>query len=140
MEEPLEKGDYAALSDLRAAIDVPVATGENFYNETQFRQAIAADAVDVLQPDVCRVGGVTPWLRVAEAAATAGLPVSPHYVEPIHVHLACTVPNVPYVEHHSTVLDRVLASPLALEDGVFTPSKEPGHGVEFEEIERFQVE
>lgn len=138
-EEPLLKGNYAAYADLRCRVDVPIATGENFYNETQFRQVIDRNAVDYLQPDVCRVGGITPWMTVADQAATAGLPVSPHYIEPIHAHLACAADNVPYIEHHSTVLNEVLAEPVEVEEGRITPPNRPGHGMSFQDVEQYSV-
>lgn len=138
LEEPLEKDDYAAHADLRSKVDVPIALGENLYSERQFKQAIAADAVDVVQPDVCRVGGVTAWLDVASAAKTWDLPVSPHYVEPVHVHLAAAFDNVPYIEHHSTVLDEVTAAPLELADGTFTPPDRSGHGIRFEGLSQYR--
>ncbi|MFC6734208.1 MULTISPECIES: mandelate racemase/muconate lactonizing enzyme family protein [unclassified Haladaptatus] len=131
LEEPLDKGDMAGHADLRARIDVPIAMGENLFNERQFKQAIAADAADVLQPDVCRVGGITAWLAVADTARTWGLPISPHYVEPLHIHLATAFDNVPYIENHSTILDSVLESPPAFEDGAFVPPERAGHGIRF---------
>jgi L-alanine-DL-glutamate epimerase-like enolase superfamily enzyme len=137
LEEPLPKDDYAGHADLRSTVEVPIATGENAYTEREFAQLVRMDAADVLQPDVCRVGGVTAWANVAELGRAAGLPVVPHYVEPIHVHLAAAFGNVPSVEHHSTVLDGVLASPPVLEDGRFTPPEEPGHGVRFEGLEAY---
>jgi L-alanine-DL-glutamate epimerase-like enolase superfamily enzyme len=139
LEEPLEKGNYAAHADLRERVDVPIATGENLYNETQFRQLLDADAADYLQPDVCRVGGITPWLAVAESAAAAELSVSPHYIEPIHAHLAATFDNVPYIEHHSTVLDELLATPVETEGGTIMPPDRPGHGIAFGDVEEHRV-
>ncbi|MFC7018779.1 MULTISPECIES: mandelate racemase/muconate lactonizing enzyme family protein [Haloarcula] len=138
-EEPLPKGDYTGHADLRDRIDVPVALGENLYSERQFTQVLATGAADVLQPDVCRVGGVSPWMTVAEMADAWGLPVSPHYVEPLHVHLAAAVPNVPYVEHHSTVLDGVMTEPPELADGGLRPPSAPGHGIEFDGLEAYRV-
>lgn len=138
LEEPLEKGDYVGHADLRERVDVPIALGENFYNETQFGQAMGLGAVDVVQPDVCRVGGISAWCSVADAARTHGLPVSPHYVEPLHVHLACAFENVPYIERHSAVLDSVLETPLERRDGAFVPPDEPGHGVRFAELDRYR--
>lgn len=138
LEEPLDKGDFAGHADLRDRIDVPVALGENLFNETQFKQALALGAADVLQPDVTRVGGVTAWVGVADAARVWGLPVSPHYVEPIHVHLATAFDNVPYIEHHSTVLDGVVETPLEPVEGRFTPPDEPGHGVRFEGLDTYR--
>ena len=138
LEEPLEKGDYAAYADLRDKVDVPIALGENGYNTTQFKQVLDQGAADVLQPDVSRVGGITPWLTVAEAASLWNTPISPHYVEPIHVHLVAPFDNVPYVEHHSTVLNKVVESPLELRDGGFTPPDAPGHGMVFEGLTQYE--
>lgn len=140
LEEPLQKGDYSGYADLRNKIDVPVALGENVYNTTQFKQVLAQDAADFLQPDVSRVGGITPWVTVAEAANLWNTPVSPHYVEPVHVHLAAPFDNVPFVEHHSTVLNKVVESPLELRDGGFVPPDAPGHGMVFDGLERYTKE
>lgn len=137
LEEPLEKGDYDAYAELRNAIDVPIAQGENLYNETQFKQTLARGAVDFLQPDVGRVGGITPWIAVAHAANLWNVPVSPHYLEPIHVHLAAPFENIPYIEHHSVVLNKVIKSPLELSDGAFTPPDKPGLGIRFDGLEEY---
>ncbi|MDX1747879.1 MAG: mandelate racemase/muconate lactonizing enzyme family protein, partial [Halobacteriales archaeon] len=139
LEEPLNKGDYAAHADLRDRVNVPIALGENLFNPTQFKQALASRAVDVLQPDVGRVGGITPWLTVAELGLAWDLPVSPHYLEPIHVHLCVAFENVPYMEHHSTVLDSVSIDPLELVDGGFRPPTDPGHGIRFEGLDQYAV-
>lgn len=139
LEEPLEKGDYAAYADLRDRVDVPIATGENFYNVTQFKQLIERGGVDIVQPDVARVGGVTPWIAVAEIAEAWGLTLSPHYIEPIHAHLAVAYDNIPYIEHHSTVLDEVTEEPIVPTDGVFIPPKTPGNGVEFTGLEAYEI-
>jgi len=137
LEEPLQKGDYSAYAELRGKVDVPIALGENVYNTTQFKQVLAGEAADFLQPDVGRIGGVTPWVTVAETADLWNVPVAPHYVEPVHVHLVAPFDNVPFVEHHSTVLNRVVESPLELEDGGFVPPDAPGHGIVFEGLEQF---
>ncbi len=138
LEEPLEKGDYAGHADLRDQIDIPIAVGENLYNESQFKQMVSGGAADVLQPDVCRVGGISAWLRVVELAAAWDLPVAPHYIEPLHSHLVMPFDHVPFIEHHSTVLDSVLADPPPLEDGAFRPKDEPGHGMAFSGLKQYR--
>lgn len=137
-EEPLDKGDYAGHADLRNRIDVPIALGENYYNETQFEQAMVAGALDIAQPDVCRVGGISGWMAVAETARSRNLPVVPHYIEPLHVHLACAFEHVPYIERHSTVLDSVVAEPLEPHEGTFRPPDDPGHGIRFDGLDRYR--
>lgn len=139
LEEPLPKGDYSAYADLRDRIRIPLAAGENYYNPSQFKQAVVTGAIDVLQPDVCRVGGITAWTRVAELGAAWNLSVSPHYIEPIHTHLAAAFDNIPYVERHSTVLDRVVADPVEPKDGMFVPPTDPGCGMIFGGLDNYRV-
>src|SRR4029077_15058098 len=65
LEEPLPAEDIQAYARLRSAIDIPVAAGESLYTEAQVRDMLLAGPVDYLQPNVCRVGGITPFLRIA---------------------------------------------------------------------------
>ena len=74
LEEPLPAEDIQAYARLRAAIDIPVAAGESLYTEAQFRDVLLAGAVDYLQPNICRVGGITPFLRIAQLARTVRRP------------------------------------------------------------------
>ena len=78
--------------------------------------------------------------RGSASPNSPGRPVSRSspYVEPIHVHLAAAFGNVSSIEHHSTVLNEVLESPPALENGQFTPPDEPGHGVRFSGLEKYE--
>jgi len=69
VEEPLPADDVAAHVELRRSVDVPIAVGENVHTGYGFRDLLAAGACDVVQPNVVRVGGITPFLRIAELAA-----------------------------------------------------------------------
>ena len=139
LEEPIEKGDYGGYSDLRSLVNMPIASGENLYSPMQFRQLVECNGADVLQPDVCRVGGITGWMQVAQLAEAHGLELSPHYIEPIHAHLACCTPAATLIEHHSTVLDRVTEIDTEAEAGSFRPGTAPGHGIRFVDIEKYRV-
>ena len=75
-----------------------MAAGENEYTKHGFKELIARGCVDIVQPDVGRVGGVTEWLKVAHLAEAFNLPVSPHAVQLVHLHLACATPNLKSVE------------------------------------------
>lgn len=139
LEEPLEKGDHAGYADVRDRVDVPLAAGENCYSPDQFGQLLAVDGIDVLQPDVCRVGGVTGWLQVAALAATRQLPIAPHYIEPIHAHLVQAAPTTLYLERHSSVLEELLSWDGILEDGTFTPGRSAGHGLALRDEQQYRV-
>jgi L-alanine-DL-glutamate epimerase-like enolase superfamily enzyme len=97
-EEPVLADDIAGLAAVARAIDIPVATGEHEYTKYGFRELIAHGGADIVQPDVGRVGGVTEWLKVAHLAHAFNLPVAPHAVALVHLHLACCTPNLKVVE------------------------------------------
>ena len=76
---------------------------------------------------MARVGGITPWLKVAHAAEAFNVAVSPHFLMELHVSLAAAVPNGIYVEHIPQ-LQAVTHSTLAIEDGCVTPPTYPASG------------
>lgn len=92
LEEPLPADDVAAHVELRRSVEVPIAVGENVYTVYGFRDLLTAGACDVVQPNVVRVGGITPFLRVAELAAAFDVPVYPHLLPEISGQLALTLP------------------------------------------------
>ncbi|CAA9561201.1 MAG: Gluconate dehydratase [uncultured Thermomicrobiales bacterium] len=97
-EEPVLADDIAGLAAVARASDIPVATGEHEYTKYGFKDLIAGGGADIVQPDVGRVGGVTEWLKVAHLAHAFNLPVAPHAVSLVHLHLACCTPNLKVVE------------------------------------------
>ncbi len=97
-EEPVHADDIAGLAEVRHASPIPVATGEHEYTKFGFKELLVQGAADIVQPDVARVGGVTEWLKIAHLAAAFNLPVAPHAVSLVHLHLACCTPNLQVVE------------------------------------------
>ncbi|MFC4057651.1 mandelate racemase/muconate lactonizing enzyme family protein [Planomonospora corallina] len=100
IEEPLPADDLAAHVELRRSIGVPVAVGENVYTVHGFRDLLTAGACDVVQPNVVRVGGVTPFLRIAELARAFDVPVYPHLLTELSGQLALTL-------HHPVMVELV---------------------------------
>ncbi|MEV5896633.1 mandelate racemase/muconate lactonizing enzyme family protein [Nonomuraea fuscirosea] len=98
IEEPLPADDVAGHVELRRSIDVPVAVGENVYTTYGFRDLLAVGACDVVQPNVVRVGGITPFLRIAELARTYDVPVYPHLLSEVSGQLALALPLPSMVE------------------------------------------
>ncbi len=79
IEEPVfPPEDFAALRSVRESARVPLAAGENWCTATQFLQAIDAGAVDILQPSVTKVGGISEFVRVVALARARGVRVAPH--------------------------------------------------------------
>ena len=69
---------------------MPLACGENLHTVYRFREFLAADAVDIVQPNIVRVGGMTPFLRIAELARTANRTLAPHLLPDLSAQLAFT--------------------------------------------------
>ncbi|MPZ00861.1 MAG: mandelate racemase/muconate lactonizing enzyme family protein [Actinophytocola sp.] len=136
VEEPLLSDDLEAHAELRRHIATPIALGESLYTAYQFRDAIRRGACDVVQPNVVRVGGITPFLRIAELAKTGGVGLAPHLLIDISGQLAMTLPQrcwVEDVEDASFDALGVLAelSGVAVADGWLAADTPPGHGLRF---------
>jgi L-alanine-DL-glutamate epimerase-like enolase superfamily enzyme len=97
-EEPVSSDDLAGLAAVRAAVGADVAAGEYATDPTYARVMCAAGAVDCLQADVTRCGGITQWLRIAAVAGSFGLEVSGHCAPHAHAAVAATIPNLRHLE------------------------------------------
>ena len=136
-EEPLPADDLSGHARLAAASAVPIAVGESLYSLAQFGAYVQQGACSIVQADVARIGGITPWLKVAHLAEAFNLAVCPHFLMELHVSLCAAVPNAAWVEYIPQ-LDDIAVSRIALADGVATPPGAPGLGIEWHwpEIER----
>lgn len=128
IEEPLAADDIDGHVRLSNATATPVAIGESLYSIRHFREYMARGACSVVQVDVGRIGGITPWLKVAHAAEAFDIPVCPHFLMELHVSLACAVQNGRYVEYIPQ-LDEVTTAPMRIEDGQAVAPDEPGIGI-----------
>jgi L-alanine-DL-glutamate epimerase-like enolase superfamily enzyme len=97
-EEPVTSDDLDGLREVKNAVRADVTAGEYGYDLTYFRRMCAAQAVDCLQADVSRCGGITEWLRVAAVAASYGLQISGHCAPHLHAAAATAVPNLRHLE------------------------------------------
>jgi L-alanine-DL-glutamate epimerase-like enolase superfamily enzyme len=100
LEEPLHPDDITGHRALKEKTAIPIALGEHVYTTHAFRDYLVNGAVDVIQVDVCRVGGITPWLEVAAMANAHGIRVCPHCGDlmQVHQHLVRAIPNAWYLE------------------------------------------
>jgi L-alanine-DL-glutamate epimerase-like enolase superfamily enzyme len=132
-EEPVSSDDLAGLRIVREAITADVAAGEYGYDLAYFGRMCRADAVDCLQADASRCGGVTEWLRVAAVAAAHGLEISAHCAPWLHAAVAACVPNLRHLEwfhDHARIETRFLDGATLPLDGVLRlPSDAAGHGL-----------
>jgi len=130
-EEPMPAELVSAHAQLQRLIDTPVAVGESMYSVGQFGEYALQRACGVVQVDVARIGGITPWLKVAALAEATGLAVCPHFLMELHISLAGATPNLRYVEHIPQ-LRGVMREALRLEDGVLWASDAPGIGIDWD--------
>ena len=127
IEEPLDAYDAEGHAQLAAALDTPIATGEMLSSVAEHVRLIEARAADINQPDAPRVGGITPFLRLAKLADHAGLQLAPHFAMEIHLHLAACYPREPWVEHFEW-LDPLFNERLETRDGRMVVPDRPGLG------------
>ena len=131
IEEPLPADDCDGHVRLCQATTTPIAVGELMYSIRHFREYMARGACSIVQVDVARIGGITPWLKVAHAAEAFDMPVCPHFLMELHVSLGCAVPNGKYVEYIPQ-LDELTTSRLTIEKGMALAPSAPGIGVEWD--------
>ena len=137
LEEPLwPPEDYAGLARVRAALRIPIATGENDATLFGFRELIGHGAADIVQPSVTKVGGLLEMKKIAVLAAAANVTFVPHsfYYGPglaASLHLAAATPGVPYVEFPGTPLVASLISePIRFANGTVGVPDRPGLGAD----------
>ncbi|MGW0176355.1 enolase C-terminal domain-like protein [Rhodococcus sp. NPDC003322] len=97
-EEPVSSDDLAGLREVRNAVQPDVTAGEYGCEPFYFQRMCDAEAVDCLQVDASRCGGITEWTRVAAIAAAHGLEVSAHCAPHLHAHVAAATPNIRHLE------------------------------------------
>jgi L-alanine-DL-glutamate epimerase-like enolase superfamily enzyme len=132
LEEPIVPDDVAGHARVRREGGIPVAAGENLRTIWEFRHLISSGGVSFPEPDVTNCGGITAFMKIAHLAESFNLPVTSHGAHDITVHLLAAVPNRSYLEAHGFGLDRYIAEPLRIEDGMAVAPDRPGHGVSFD--------
>ena len=135
IEEPLDAYDFEGHAALAAAFDTPIATGEMLTSALEHGELIRHHAADYLMPDAPRVGGITPFLKIASQAEQAGLMLGPHFAMELHVHLAAAYPTEPWVEHFDW-LEPLFNERLEIKDGRMLVPTRPGLGLTLSEQSR----
>lgn len=139
-EEPLPAEDLGGHVRLSAATTLPIAVGESIYSLQHFREYLQREATSVVQVDVARIGGITPWLKTAHLAEAFNVAVCPHFLMELHVAITAAVPNGRWIEYIPQ-LDSLTTEGMRIENGRAVPSGEPGLGIawDWEAIDRRRV-
>lgn len=140
-EEPVIFHNFQGLAEVRRAISIPVATGENLYTRFAFRDLALARAADVWQPDMAMVGGLTEMLRIAHLASAFEFGLAPHswgsaLLWAANLQLCAAVPNCLIFEFgqaYNPLLTDLVTTPVKVEsDGCVEIPQGPGLGVEID--------
>jgi L-alanine-DL-glutamate epimerase-like enolase superfamily enzyme len=136
-EEPVSSQDLAGLAAVRRQVLPDVAAGEYSWSLADSAQLIAAGAVDCLQLDVTRCGGITDFLRASALAAAHNLQVSGHCAPNLHARAGLAVPNLRHVEYfhdHQRIERMLFDGALDPAGGTLTPDPDrPGLGLTLRE-------
>jgi L-alanine-DL-glutamate epimerase-like enolase superfamily enzyme len=130
LEEPLPAEDVSGHVELAAMAPMPIAVGESLYHPSHFRDYLERRACSIVQVDCARIGGITPWLKVAHLAEAFNLAVCPHFLMELHVSLTAAVPNGAWVEYIPQ-LDAITTSRMAIDDGYAIAPSSPGLGIDW---------
>lgn len=139
-EDPLAPESVEAITYIAQHIDIPIATGERFYNVYQFRDLINTKTVSLIRPDLSLAGGFTQVKKIAALAEASFVGIFPHLMgSPVniaaYVQLDAAIPNYVLQENHVTAdaLNEILEEPLKREGGYVLVPDRPGIGIEIRE-------
>lgn len=147
VEEPLRPENYDALAKLSRSVNVPLATGEMLYTRYEFRDLIATQAVNIIQPDICLTGGLWEMKKIAAMAEAGYMTVAPHnpcgpVATAVNVHFAASTTNFLVLEYHAddeSPRRDLVDEPIKLVDGYLELPDRPGLGIDLnmETVERY---
>jgi L-alanine-DL-glutamate epimerase-like enolase superfamily enzyme len=140
-EEPVSSDNWSGMARVRNSTSIPISTGENDFTRYDFREIIANESADILQPDLALCGGFTSARRISTLAQTANLQVAPHVwgsavLFYASLHLAAAMPNCPIFEFRTgefgPFTDLVDIPPSVDSDGFVHVPDRPGLGFELD--------
>ena len=105
-EEPVSQENVGEMAQVRQHVNIPIATGERLYLKFPFYELVKADAVDILQPDMCNAGGITELKKIAAIAEPRHVLMAPHNTNAAvgtvaSFHLDAATPNFLIQEYHA---------------------------------------
>jgi L-alanine-DL-glutamate epimerase-like enolase superfamily enzyme len=127
-EEPISCEDIEGHHRLAERLEVPIAAGEMLFGLDEIERYLEREALTLLQPDVTRLGGLTPTLEAIALAKRFHCPVVPHLMPEVAVHLACGLPTVTMVEWMPWQHPLYEQAPR-IADGRIAPLPGPGLGL-----------
>jgi D-arabinonate dehydratase len=141
IEEPITEWDLRGHERVAAAIDPPLATGEMFYRPERFEFLFDIGTIDIIQPDLIRLGGISAMQEIAAIAQRHNVPMAPHFYGIVSAHAVSAAPTGLVAEYIPAYDIRdVLVDPPEIEDGHLLLPNRPGHGYEIAQESRREYE
>jgi len=139
-EEPVVYHNLRGCAEVRASLDTPIAAGETEYTRYGMREILESGAVDVLMPDLQRIGGLSEMRRVAALAASYDMPISTHIFTEHSLSVAGSEANCISVEHMPW-FEPLFNESMEISDGMLRIPERPGTGFSFDQaaIKRFSL-
>jgi len=140
-EEPCPYTDLDATAQVAQALDVPIAGGEQDWDLKRFKEMLVKNAVDIVQPDLIKVGGFLVGKKVAALAEAFGRVCTPHQTQPLgtiaNLHFVASTPCCRYFQEYNIephpIGERLFRNPVPVVDGCMEVPEGPGLGVEINE-------
>ena len=141
-EEPVLAENIDALAAAKREIRIPVVTGEELYTKFEFREVFEKQAADIINPDVCNVGGILELKEIGAMAEPYFVAVSPHNYNSTTLGLAATIqvsatmPNFLITEYFLNLENfgkEIAVNPFEVNDGYIELPETPGLGIEIDE-------
>jgi galactonate dehydratase len=146
-EEPCLADNLALLAEVRDKVNIPIVTGEALYTKESFFECLTRRAADILNPDICAIGGISALMDIAAMAQPQAVVMSPHnYNSPLigmaaTVHVSAVIPNfriTEYFVNFTGVCDEIATQSLAVKDGWIDLPEAPGLGIDID-VERLRA-
>lgn len=139
-EEPISCEDIEGHARLAERLEMPIAVGGTLFGRDEIQRYLERGAVDIVQPDVTLLGGITAWLKAAALAEQNHRSLATHLMPEVAVHLACGVPHVQAVEYVPWLSPAFVEVP-AIINGRIVPPQRPGLGLEIDAdaVEKYAV-
>jgi L-alanine-DL-glutamate epimerase-like enolase superfamily enzyme len=144
LEDPIPPENIDGFCKLTESTRTPICTGENFYTKFGFKEILGKQAVDIIEPDLQKAGGLYESLSIADLAELYSIPVAPHcVVSPIgtlaSVHLTASIPNFSILEFHMIDIpwwgDLIVGGDRLIQKGFIAVPESPGLGIEINDME-----
>ena len=145
-EEPVPAENLNALVKVSRKVDIPIATGERFFNKWGFTELFDRNVVDIVQPEITRLGGITEEKKLASMAEAHYVPVAPHdgssgpIAEMANIHVLASIPNFIFLEHPPVAdkvpwITKVVKGLVPEKEGYIEVPTQPGLGIDINEEE-----